>query len=80
MWGIAARRLIDAVRRSPPATAYGDIGAALDKLPPDLHAVVRASVVDGLTSKEAGQLLGIPTGTVKTRMIGARMILRKDLA
>ena len=105
IWGIAARRLIDAMRRLPPTTAsldavsatadgsglsaedevllgceYGDIGAALDKLPPDLHAVVRATVVDGLTSKEAGQLLGIPTGTVKTRMMRARMILRRDLA
>jgi RNA polymerase sigma-70 factor (ECF subfamily) len=104
IWGIAARRLIDAIRRSPPATAtldaaagtaviaglsaedevlrggeYGEIGAALEKLPPDLYAVVRATVVDGLTSKEAAGLLGIPTGTVKTRMMRARMILRRDL-
>jgi RNA polymerase sigma-70 factor (ECF subfamily) len=59
---------------------YGDIGAALERLPPELFAVVRATVVDGLTCKEAARLLGIPTGTVKTRMMRARMILRRDLA
>ena len=105
IWGIAARRLVDALRRSPPATAsldelpetvrtaelsaedeallageYGDVGAAMSRLPPDLHAVVRATVVDGLTCAETAHLLGIPSGTVKTRMMRARMILRKDLA
>ena len=60
--------------------AYGDVAAAMCRLPPDLHAVVRATVVDGLTCKEAAHLLGIPTGTVKTRMMRARMVLRRDLA
>lgn len=59
---------------------YGDLGGALDRLSPELRAVVEATVLDGLTTKEAGQLLGIPTGTVKTRMMRARKQLREELA
>ncbi len=58
---------------------YGDLDGALSRLPADLLAVVRATVVDGLTSREAARLLGIPVGTVKTRMMRARLILRKEL-
>jgi RNA polymerase sigma-70 factor (ECF subfamily) len=104
IWGIAIRRLVDAIRRRPRATAelsdeweprqlvesaedlvllgvqHGDLGSALDRLSPQLRAVVQATILDGLTNREAGHLLGIPTGTVKTRMMRARVELRKELA
>jgi RNA polymerase sigma-70 factor (ECF subfamily) len=104
LWGIAVRRLVDAVRRSPRASAdllsvpetvdvvgsaeeqvllgleHGELGPALDRLSPELRAVVRATVLDGLTTREAGKLLGIPSGTVKTRMMRARAQLREVLA
>jgi RNA polymerase sigma-70 factor, ECF subfamily len=59
---------------------YGDLGGALQRLSPQLRAVVQATVLDGLTSREAGRLLGIPAGTVKTRMMRARAQLREGLA
>jgi RNA polymerase sigma-70 factor (ECF subfamily) len=59
---------------------YGDLGGALDRLSPELRAVVQATVLDGLTTREAAKLLGIPAGTVKTRMMRARAALREDLA
>ena len=59
---------------------HGDLGGALRQLSPELRAVVQATVLDGLTSREAGRLLGIPTGTVKTRMMRARAQLREELA
>jgi RNA polymerase sigma-70 factor (ECF subfamily) len=59
---------------------FGDVGGALARLSPELRAVVQATAIDGLTSKEAAQLLGIPTGTVKTRLLRARMRLREELA
>ena len=59
---------------------YGDVGAALERLSPDLRAVVQATVLDGLTTKEAARLLGIPSGTVKTRMMRAKAQLREALA
>jgi RNA polymerase sigma-70 factor, ECF subfamily len=59
---------------------YGDLGGALERLAPELRAVVQATVLDGLTTREAGQLLGIPSGTVKTRMMRARAQLRAEFA
>ena len=59
---------------------HGDLGGALSQLSPELRAVVQATVLDGLTSREAGRLLGIPTGTVKTRMMRARAQLRAAIA
>ena len=59
---------------------HGDLGDALQRLSPELRAVVQATVLDGLTTKEAATLLGIPQGTVKTRAARARRELRGALA
>ena len=58
---------------------YGDLGDALRRLSPELLAVVQATILDGLTVREAGRLLGLPTGTVKTRLMRAKRILREQL-
>jgi len=59
---------------------YSDAGSALDRLSPELKAVMQATVLDGLTVRETAQLLGVPAGTVKTRMMRARRLLREELA
>jgi RNA polymerase sigma-70 factor (ECF subfamily) len=102
VWGIAVRRLVDALRRRPRPTLaleddaalgtslsaedqvllgveHGDVGAAVARLSPELRAVLQATVLDGLTTKEAGRLLGIPAGTVKTRVMRAKAVLRQEL-
>jgi len=61
-------------------TEHGDLAGALRGLSPELRAVVQATVLDGLTTREASRLLGIPVGTVKTRMMRARIELRGALA
>ncbi|WP_405639423.1 RNA polymerase sigma factor [Streptomyces uncialis] len=58
---------------------YGDVGAALEGLSPELRDVLRATVIDGLTTREAAHALGIPEGTVKTRAARARRELRVAL-
>ena len=58
---------------------YGDLGRALGALSPQLRAVVQATVLDGMSTREAAQLLGIPRGTVKTRMQTAKRLLRAEL-
>jgi RNA polymerase sigma-70 factor (ECF subfamily) len=58
---------------------HGDLAAAVDGLSPELRAVVRACVLDGLTSREAAGLLGVPAGTVRTRMARARAQLQAAL-
>ncbi|ARP70248.1 RNA polymerase sigma factor [Streptomyces pluripotens] len=59
---------------------YGDVGTALDRISPELREVLRATVVDGLSTREAALLLGIPEGTVKSRARRARAELRAALA
>ncbi len=59
---------------------YGGVGPALARLSPEMLAVVQAMVFDGLTSREASRLLGIPQNTVKTRLHRAKAHLRADLA
>jgi RNA polymerase sigma-70 factor (ECF subfamily) len=59
---------------------YTEVSTALNRLSPELHAVVQATVLDGLTTREAGRLLHIPQGTVKTRMARARTLLREALS
>jgi RNA polymerase sigma-70 factor (ECF subfamily) len=59
---------------------YGELGAAMGSLSPELAAVVQATVLDGLTTREAATLLGIPAGTVKTRMMRAKAQMREALA
>lgn len=59
---------------------YGDVGAALRALSPELRTVVQATVIDGLTTKEASRLLGLPQGTVKSRVRAAKSQLRGRLA
>jgi RNA polymerase sigma-70 factor (ECF subfamily) len=58
---------------------YGDVGAAMAALSPEFRAVIQATVLDGLSTKEASRLLGIPEGTVKTRAMRARKQLRGHL-
>ncbi|MFJ6385785.1 RNA polymerase sigma factor [Kitasatospora sp. NPDC092039] len=62
------------------AAVGGDVGAALDRLAPELHQVLTAMVLDGLTVRETAALLKIPEGTVKTRARRARLDLRKALS
>ncbi len=61
------------------AVEHGDVGSALHRLSPELHAVVQATVLDGLTTREAARLLGLPQGTVKSRMRAAKVQLRGGL-
>jgi RNA polymerase sigma-70 factor (ECF subfamily) len=59
---------------------YGDIGQALARLSPEMRAVIQAVVLDGLTAKEAAQLLHVPLASVKTRLHRAKAHLRAALA
>jgi RNA polymerase sigma-70 factor, ECF subfamily len=59
---------------------HGALPRAIDALSPELRLVVQATVLDGLTTREAARLLGIPSGTVKTRMARAKVQMREALA
>jgi RNA polymerase sigma-70 factor (ECF subfamily) len=61
------------------AVEHGDLGDAIARLSPELRAALRATVLDGLTTREAARLLGVPHGTVKSRVRLAKIHLRRDL-
>lgn len=58
---------------------HSDVGAALHRMSPELRAVVQATLLDGLTTREAARLLGLPQGTVKGRIRKAKELLRMDI-
>jgi DNA-directed RNA polymerase specialized sigma24 family protein len=58
----------------------GDIGQALARLSPEMRAVIQAVVLDGLSAREAAQLLHVPVSSVKTRLYRAKAHLRAALA
>lgn len=55
------------------------VQSLIEALPRKLREVVRLSTVEEMTSADVAQVLGIPEGTVRTRMSRARQILREKL-
>jgi RNA polymerase sigma-70 factor, ECF subfamily len=80
---LGRRRVPDAASAEEQALAtleHREVIRALNRLAPELQAVLQATVLDGLSTREAAALLGIPAGTVKTRAMRARARLRQELA
>jgi len=61
----------------PPA--MGDVQAALQRLPEDFRAAVVLCDVVGLPYQEISQTLGVPVGTVRSRIHRGRALLREAL-
>ena len=57
------------------ATVHGFI----DSLPEEFRVPLILSAFEELNSREIGRILGIPEGTVRTRLQRARQILRQKL-
>lgn len=58
---------------------YSPLYLAIDRLPEKLRLTVVLFYFNGLDEKETAQTLGIPPGTVKSRLNKARKLLRKEL-
>jgi RNA polymerase sigma factor (sigma-70 family) len=56
------------------------LDAALNGLPAHYRAVLLACHAEGLTQEEAARQLGLPIGTVRSRLARGRALLRKRLA
>jgi RNA polymerase sigma-70 factor (ECF subfamily) len=80
------------IEPDPPSSALGPeqaviasnqhavLHSLIDTLPEDLRVALVLSAVDELNSRAVGAILGIPDGTVRTRVQKARQILRQKLA
>jgi RNA polymerase sigma-70 factor (ECF subfamily) len=53
---------------------------ALDRLPPEHRLVFILSTFEDLSYKEISAALGVPIGTVMSRLFRARSVLRRELA
>jgi RNA polymerase sigma-70 factor, ECF subfamily len=67
---------------SPPSDphARAEIGDALARLSPKLRSALLVVEVLGLSYQEAGEVLGVPEGTVKSRVFQARERMAAELA
>jgi RNA polymerase sigma-70 factor, ECF subfamily len=68
---------------TPPLPEHltdSEILAALDDIPPDFKAVVLLVDVEEFAYKEVAGILGIPIGTVMSRLSRGRKLLRERLA
>ncbi len=72
----------------PPATAediavsnqfQGHLDRALDELPKKLRLVLLLSAMEGYTIEEIAEIIGVPVGTVKSRIFIARKKLAEKL-
>lgn len=52
----------------------------MDALPEELRQPLALSSTDELNSREVAELMGVPEGTVRTRLMRARQILKQKLA
>jgi len=61
------------------AAGRQDLAAALDALPPQMRAAVILVDAEGMSYEEAGAIIGVPKGTVASRLSRAREVLRQSL-
>jgi RNA polymerase sigma-70 factor, ECF subfamily len=64
------------VRRVEARLALGEVRRAVDRLPPDQRAVLLLVTVDGLSYKEAAEVVQVPVGTIMSRLARARIALQ----
>jgi RNA polymerase sigma-70 factor (ECF subfamily) len=83
---ISRRRESQGADDSRPAPPGSDrdtndaIAKAFRRLPPDLQAVAALALLEEAPYADIAEALGIPTGTVKSRVFRATRMLREELA
>jgi RNA polymerase sigma-70 factor, ECF subfamily len=67
------------VRRVEARLALDEVRRALDRLPSDQRAALLLVTVEGLSYKEAAEVVGVPVGTIMSRLSRARIALQLQL-
>jgi len=67
------------VRGVEARLALSEIRNAVDHLPPDQRATLMLVTVEGLSYKEAAAVVGVPVGTIMSRLARARIALQQQL-
>jgi RNA polymerase sigma-70 factor (ECF subfamily) len=67
------------VRRAEARLALDEVRHAVDRLPPDQRAALLLVTVEGLSYKEAAEVVQVPVGTIMSRLSRARLALQAQL-
>ena len=67
------------VRRVEARLALDEVRRAVDRLPPDQRTALLLVTVDGLSYKEAAEVVQVPVGTIMSRLARARLALQAQL-
>jgi RNA polymerase sigma-70 factor, ECF subfamily len=67
------------VRRVEARLALAEVRRAVDRLPSDQRVALSLVSVEGLSYKEAAAVVGVPVGTIMSRLARARVALQAQL-
>ncbi len=67
------------VRRVEARLTLAEVRRAVDRLSPDQRAALLLVTVDGLSYKEAAEVVDVPVGTIMSRLARARIALQLQL-
>jgi RNA polymerase sigma-70 factor (ECF subfamily) len=82
---LAATAVFSAIRNADPEKEFFDsfvdeeVMAAVDRLPDPFREAVVLSDLEGMTYPQISEVLGVPVGTVKSRIFRGRRILQEAL-
>ncbi|HTT80817.1 MAG TPA: RNA polymerase sigma factor [Stellaceae bacterium] len=68
------------VRRIEARLGLAEVRRAIERLSPDQRTVLMLVTVEGLSYREAAAVVGVPVGTVMSRLARARIALQQSLA
>jgi RNA polymerase sigma-70 factor, ECF subfamily len=69
----------ESVRSVEGRLALDEVRRAFDRLPADQRTVLLLVTVDGLSYKEAAEVIRVPVGTIMSRLARARIALQQQL-
>jgi RNA polymerase sigma-70 factor (ECF subfamily) len=82
---LAATAVFSAVQNANPETDFfdsfvdADVLAAVDRLPDPFREAVVLSDLEGMAYPQVAAVLGVPVGTVKSRIFRGRRLLQEEL-
>ncbi len=67
------------VRQIEARLALAEVRRAVGRLPPDQRAALMLVTVDGLSYRQAAEVMGVPVGTIMSRLARARVALQLQI-
>lgn len=77
--GVSSEYIENIPDKKADAETYEELYRAVDTLPYKYRTVITLSYFEGLSEKNVSNILGVPPGTVKSRLYKAKQLLKKEL-